>query len=252
MRRRGWSHRLRSRRTRGGAALASAGSGRGISHWRSCRHSRLRGPAAAGTAAARFVSRSPRRRTRRPKDARDDLGRRARARRSAGRDRPVAPVARTVQVHARVGRRSPARTVTTGSCVPTGSSRRTAAGTSSSGDRRSRRIHQRVHALVTLNSPTGNPTAGEPVAFSGAVTPSHAGEHVRLELLGASGWHADRDAPARLGTPASRPTTRSRRPGTCRLRAVLPADARNIRSTSMPLTVTVAPGLPGSTRSSTS
>jgi phospholipase C len=113
-----------------------------------------------------------------------------------------------------------------------------------SGNRLSRTINQHVQALVTLTSPTGNPTATEPVELAGMVTPTHAGEHVRIELRGASGW-------TQIAMPlldsASGFTTEYAFPraGRFRLRALLPADERNIRSPSIPLTLTVAPGPTG-------
>lgn len=104
----------------------------------------------------------------------------------------------------------------------------------------SRTIHEHVAALVTLNASTTNATTGQQIVFSGHVTPNHAFQRVLLqEQTGLSGnWHTLRTALLGPGSSYAVPY-RFRTPGERDVRAVLPADARNIRSESDAVSVTI-------------
>ena len=106
--------------------------------------------------------------------------------------------------------------------------------------RRSETVLERVHAIVSLSASTMTPNAGDPVTFSGHVTPSHAGEHVLLEQAVSGGWEL-------IGTPrldrASNylATHTFAEGGTFAIRAVLLGDRRNIASSSPVVTIAVGP-----------
>src|ERR1700687_1520290 len=53
---------------------------------------------------------------------------------------------------------------------------------------RSGTVRERVHARVTLSASNTSPTVGETVTFSGHVSPSHAGQPIRLEQFAAGDW----------------------------------------------------------------
>jgi phospholipase C len=109
--------------------------------------------------------------------------------------------------------------------------------------RRSRTIHQRVSAILTLAASTSSPTVGAAVSFSGRLTPSHAHARILLEQSGAGGWaviaktRADRHS--QFSIVQSFPAA-----GVANVRAVFPGDRRNIRSYSptAPITVGASPG----------
>jgi phospholipase C len=107
---------------------------------------------------------------------------------------------------------------------------------------RSRTIRERVRALVTLNASNPSPSAGDQVTFTGGVTPSHAGQHVLLELLGGGfGWRVI--ARPRLDASSNFTATYMfASAGTVMLRVVLPGDPRNVRSFSPLLTLSVGAG----------
>jgi len=113
-----------------------------------------------------------------------------------------------------------------------------------SGGQRSRTLHQRVRALVTLTASSTRPTAGDPVTLSGTVNPSQAGQHIRIEAMAGGGWYQIAmpalDAHSDFTTGYAFPQA-----GTFRLRAVLPSDPRNSRSVSLPVRATVARGPTG-------
>ena len=73
----------------------------------------------------------------------------------------------------------------------------------------------------------------------GHVTPSHAGQVVLIEQRQRRSVGGDRPAAARATTRIYGVMHRFARAGTVELRAVLPGDARNNRSNSATLTVTV-------------
>jgi hypothetical protein len=105
---------------------------------------------------------------------------------------------------------------------------------------RSTTLAQQVHARVGLSSSAHSAAVGGPVLLHGRVTPSHAGEVVLIERRSGGLWHVI--ARPRLGhssTYASSP--RFGRTGTVELRTVLLGDARNVRSISRTVTLTVNP-----------
>jgi hypothetical protein len=72
------------------------------------------------------------------------------------------------------------------------------------------------------------------------VTPSHAGEVVLIEQKRGAAWHVI--AHPRLRSHSTYATSRRfANTGTVKLRTVLPGDARNVRSISRTVTVTVNP-----------
>jgi hypothetical protein len=99
-------------------------------------------------------------------------------------------------------------------------------------------LQQKVNALVGLTAGSHTVTAGQPVALSGHVTPSHAGQVVLIEQIRGGSWAVI--ARPRLSHASGYMLSHKfMRAGAVKLRAVLPADARNNRSTSPTLTVTV-------------
>lgn len=105
----------------------------------------------------------------------------------------------------------------------------------------SRTIQEHVAALVTLNSSTTNATTGQPIVFSGHVTPNHSFQRVLLQEqtgLNNNSWHTLRTALLGPGSSYSVPY-RFRTPGERDVRAVLPADVRNIRSESDAVSITI-------------
>jgi len=100
-------------------------------------------------------------------------------------------------------------------------------------------LHQFVNAVVGL---AGLHTAmvGQKMLLRGHVTPSHAGQIVLIQQRKGSRWTVI--ARPRLGNASNYGVMhRFVRAGTVALRAVLPGDARNDRSDSSTLTVTVKP-----------
>jgi hypothetical protein len=102
--------------------------------------------------------------------------------------------------------------------------------------KRSRTVHERVSALVTLNGPSDpNLVTGTPYVFTGTVSPKHVGQLVQLQRQSASGpadvWHTiDR---GRIGADGAYTIThRFVVPGDANLRVHLRRDARNIGSAS--------------------
>jgi hypothetical protein len=110
--------------------------------------------------------------------------------------------------------------------------------------RRSRTVHARVSAQVTINGPDGQSLAtGTPYTFSGTVSPPHTGQRVLLQRQDASGngdrWSTiDR---ARIGAGGAYSIVhRFTAPGDANLRVLLPANRRNIVSTSVELSDTIS------------
>lgn len=99
-------------------------------------------------------------------------------------------------------------------------------------------VQQQVDALVGLVAASHTVGAGQPLALSGHVTPSHAGQVVLIEQRRGGAW-------AVIGRPrlshASKYAMSHRfaHAGAVKLRAVLQGDARNNRSNSPTVTVTV-------------
>ncbi len=104
----------------------------------------------------------------------------------------------------------------------------------------SRTIHEHVAALVTLNASTTTATTGQRIMFSGHVTPDHRFQRVLLqEQIGSSDdWHTLRSALLGPGSNYAVPY-RFKTPGERDVRTVLRADARNIRSESDAVSLTI-------------
>jgi hypothetical protein len=105
---------------------------------------------------------------------------------------------------------------------------------------RSRVVHEQVTALVSLNASTNTAVTGRRVVLTGHVTPSHAFQPVLLQQqVGSSDdWRTLRSA--LLGPGSNYAVAYSwRTPGERDIRVVLPADARNIRSPSDAVQLTV-------------
>jgi phospholipase C len=98
-------------------------------------------------------------------------------------------------------------------------------------------VRQRVKAQfkIVLSDPL--PVPGESITFSVHVTPRHHRDRVRLERQTGSSWHVF--ARRRLNRGSNIAVTERFNSGTKVIRAVLPADSRNIGSASAPLTFTV-------------
>ncbi len=98
-------------------------------------------------------------------------------------------------------------------------------------------LAQTVGALVGLAG-SRSATAGRAMLLRGHVTPSHAGQVVLIEQRRGANWIAI--ARPRLGHASNYGAMHTfARAGTAALRTVLPGDARNNRSSSPVLTVTV-------------
>jgi hypothetical protein len=110
--------------------------------------------------------------------------------------------------------------------------------------RRSKTVHERVSAEVTINGPDGQSlVTGTPYTFSGTVSPPHVGERVLLQRQDANGngdhWGTiDR---ARIGAGGNYSIVhRFTNPGDANLRVFFPADRRNIASASVELSDTIS------------
>lgn len=103
---------------------------------------------------------------------------------------------------------------------------------------RSPTLHQQVNALVALSTSTRSVATRTPITLRGRVAPSHAGEVVLIEQLFGKHWMVI--ARSRLGHASSYALShRFQQAGGKKLKAVLLADARNARSSSPTVTVTV-------------
>jgi hypothetical protein len=104
------------------------------------------------------------------------------------------------------------------------------------GGRRSRVVHERVFALVTLRGPSdSNVVTGAPVTFSGTVSPAHAGQAVLLQRQSSAStgnsWRTIHRG--RIGAGGAYTIVhRFRVPGDANVRVVFPGDRRNVRSPS--------------------
>lgn len=104
----------------------------------------------------------------------------------------------------------------------------------------SRTVHERVSALVNIAADKTAADTHQPITFSGAVSPSHAFGRVLLQAqTGASDdWHTLKTG--RLDATSHYSISyRWAVPGDRDVRVVLPGDARNIRSESDAVTVTI-------------
>jgi len=101
--------------------------------------------------------------------------------------------------------------------------------------RRSRIVHERVFALLTIDGPSSpNLVTGQPVTFSGQVSPDHAGQRVFLQRQNADSgrdWHTiDR---GRIGSGGQYTILhRFVVAGDANIRVLFRGDRRNIRGTS--------------------
>jgi hypothetical protein len=109
------------------------------------------------------------------------------------------------------------------------------------GGLRSSTVQQTVSALVGLSPSAHSTVVGHMIRLSGRVTPSHAGEVVLIEARRGDGaWQVIQRA--RLGHGSSYAVSgHFGQPGRVQVKAVLPADQRNTRSTSPAITITVKP-----------
>jgi hypothetical protein len=104
----------------------------------------------------------------------------------------------------------------------------------------SRTVFERVAALVSLTANTTTADTGQPITFSGHVTPSHASERVALqEQVGSSDDWKTLKTGLLDGSSNYSIAYRWRVPGDRDVRVVLPGDVRNVRSESDPLTVSI-------------
>ncbi|HEU4978037.1 MAG TPA: hypothetical protein VFT42_04005 [Solirubrobacteraceae bacterium] len=109
--------------------------------------------------------------------------------------------------------------------------------------RRSRTVHERVFALVTLQGPAStNVDTGVPTTFTGTVTPPHAGHVVLLQrqsaASGGDDWHTI--TRGRIGAGGAYTIVhRFRVPGDANVRVVLPRTRRNLRSPSNVLSLQI-------------
>jgi hypothetical protein len=109
------------------------------------------------------------------------------------------------------------------------------------GGLRTSTLQQKVNAVVGLASSARSTVVGHVIRLSGRVTPSHAGEVVLVEARrGGGSWQVI--ARPHLDHASSYATSgHFAQPGPVQVKAVLPADKRNPRSTSPTVTLTVKP-----------
>ena len=103
----------------------------------------------------------------------------------------------------------------------------------------SRTVFERVSALVSLAASTTTAVTGQPVTFTGSVTPNHAFERVVLQEQGADGnWRDLKSGRLDAGSNYSI-TYRWRFAGDHTVRVLFPSDFRNIAGSANPVTVAV-------------
>jgi hypothetical protein len=105
---------------------------------------------------------------------------------------------------------------------------------------RSRTVHERVAALVSLAASSSTASTRYPVVFSGHVTPGDAGGTVLLQEQNASdtGWRTL--VRGRVGAGSDYNISYAWRvPGSYDVRVLSPRDARNIEAPSDPVTVVI-------------
>jgi hypothetical protein len=103
----------------------------------------------------------------------------------------------------------------------------------------SRTVFERVSALVSLASSTTSAVTGQPVTFTGTVTPNHAFERVVLQEETNSGDWRDLKSGRLDGGSNYSITYRWRFAGDHTVRVLFPRDARNIAGAANPVTVAV-------------
>jgi phospholipase C len=97
---------------------------------------------------------------------------------------------------------------------------------------------QHVQAQVSLTPSDSFPIPGESLRLSGHVTPWHHGDRVLLERLAGGRWHVF--SRRVLNRASDFAATEKFNTGAKVLRVVLPGDIRNVRSSSLPLTLDVS------------
>jgi hypothetical protein len=103
----------------------------------------------------------------------------------------------------------------------------------------SRTVFERVSALVSLTASTTTAVTGQPVTFSGSVTPNHAFERVILQEQTTNGnWRDLKSGLLDRGSNYSI-TYRWRFDGDHTVRVLFPSDARNTAGSANPVTVAV-------------
>ena len=103
----------------------------------------------------------------------------------------------------------------------------------------SRTVFERVSALVSLAASTTTAVTGQPVTFTGSVTPNHAFERVVLQEQGADGNWRDLKSGRLDGGSNYSITYRWRFAGDHTVRVLFPSDVRNIAGSANPVTVAV-------------
>ena len=103
----------------------------------------------------------------------------------------------------------------------------------------SRTVFERVAALVSLAASTTTAVTGQPVTFTGSVTPNHAGERGLLQEQDDAGNWRDLKSGRLDGGSNYSITYRWRFAGDHTVRVLFPRDARNIAGSANPVTVAV-------------
>lgn len=106
---------------------------------------------------------------------------------------------------------------------------------------RSRTVHERVFAQLTLQASSTSTSTNTPVVFNGTVAPNHVGERVLLQRqVGAAGDDWRRIGFGVIGPGGAYSISHAfRDPGTATIRTVFPGDARNLRTPSNPVELTI-------------
>jgi hypothetical protein len=103
----------------------------------------------------------------------------------------------------------------------------------------SRTVFERVSASVSMAASTTTAVTGQPVVFTGSVTPNHARERVVLQQETSSGDWRDLKSGRLDGGSNYAITYRWRFAGDHTVRVLFPGDFRNISGTANPVTVAV-------------
>ena len=109
---------------------------------------------------------------------------------------------------------------------------------------RSRTVHERVFAQLTLTASSATTPTNTPVLFTGTVAPNHVGERVLLQRqVGQSGDDWRRIGVGVIGPGGTYSISHTfRRPdeiGAATIRTVFPGDARNLRTPSNPVELAI-------------
>ena len=104
----------------------------------------------------------------------------------------------------------------------------------------SRTVYERVEAAVSMSPSTTSAITGQPVVFTGHVTPDHSGGRILLQQqVGSSDdWHTLKAGPIGPGSNYAI-TWRFGRVGERDVRTLFPGDHRNISGASNPVSVTI-------------